>query len=300
MNIRKVIKRTFLIVLAIVGVFIVSILFYNEYVQLSIKVDNKLLSSVEVVNKFKPQSQIGRSPMIFLIHGFGGSPFDLRPLTDSLIKKDISFESILLPGHGGIPTNLEGITAEDWINFCLSEYKKLLLTNNEIIIVGFSMGGALASILASEKEPLKLILISPYFGISSCWNIVGNPTTLAEGFHQIIPYVKKYKIGQINYPEGLKNYIAYPYLPINSIHEVSIIGNIAFALADKIKCPTLIAHSTGDKVADYSKSNLFFENLSTTKKNFIKYEKSNHIILYDYDSYCLITSVIKFIENDNE
>ncbi|MFC1692155.1 alpha/beta hydrolase, partial [Candidatus Latescibacterota bacterium] len=214
---------------------------------------------------------------------FGGSPVDLKPLTDALEKGDHAFRSIILPGHGTTPKDLKDVTVDEWLKESFSAYKELKKEYNEVSVVGFSMGGAIALFIAAEKDVNKLVLISPYFKVKEKWFYFGKPEKWANRLTKIIPFVKKPKIGQINDPDGLKRYVAYKSLPTKSIGELSKIGSIATDKGKSVTCETLWIHSKGDIVADFQLSKEVYKSIPSKKKYFIEYNKSNHIILYDYD-----------------
>ena len=53
---------------------------------------------------------------IFLIHGLGGTQYDLGSMHKRLRNAGFVTHSLTLPGHGTTPEDLVGVTAEDWID----------------------------------------------------------------------------------------------------------------------------------------------------------------------------------------
>ena len=51
---------------------------------------------------------------IFLIHGLGGTQYDLGSMHKRLRNAGFVTHSLTLPGHGTNPQDLDGIKAEDW------------------------------------------------------------------------------------------------------------------------------------------------------------------------------------------
>ena len=51
---------------------------------------------------------------VLLIHGFTGSPSELRELGEELHRKGYTVEGLLLAGHGTDPHDLLDVKAEQW------------------------------------------------------------------------------------------------------------------------------------------------------------------------------------------
>ena len=274
------------------------ILIYNSHVKKSIIEQENYFVNNGIKQKLSELYNDGISPAVLLIHGFVGSPVDMKPLTDALKKNGYAFHAIILPGHGTTPRDLKDITKEELLEKASLTYENLKQRYNEVSIVGFSMGGSIGLYLAAEKNVSKLVLISPYFKIKQRWFYFGKPEIWAQRITKIIPFVKKTKIGQINDPNGLRRYIAYRNIPTKVIAELSKIGILAMEKSKKVTCETLWLHSNRDIVADFQISREVFKALPAKKKYFIEYEKSNHIILYDYDQMHAAETVISFLKGD--
>lgn len=252
----------------------------------------------ELEDRFPELHFEGRSPAVLLIHGFGGSPIDMKPLADELRKNGTAFNAIVLPGHGTTHKDLENIVMKEWLYASFSAYDEMKKQYDEVYIVGFSMGGALALCIAGERDVNRIVLLSPYFRVKEKWYYFGSPEEWALRFNDIMHFIQKPKTGQINDPAGLQRYAAYEYLPLKTISELSKLGEFAKKKAKNVRSETLWIHSTGDIVADFDMSKRVFDSIPSKKKHFQKYEKSNHIILYDYDSEDAIRRIVSFLGGD--
>jgi len=237
----------------------------------------------------------GSLQSVLLIHGFAGSPVDLEPLSRSLRNEGIAHESIVLPGHGTTPEDLRYARMQDWLTASFSAYDSLQRLYGKVSVVGFSMGGALALFLASGRDVHKLVLISPYFKVKGAWYYFGSPEAWARRINRLIPFVRKFKPGQINDPAGLRRYSAYSRLPMKPIAELAELGRIAATKAQQVRCETMWIHSRGDFVADFEFSRKTFDSVPVRGKHMVEYERSNHVILYDYDSDDAIRRILHFL-----
>src|SRR5262245_52134090 len=101
-------------------------------------------------------------PSVILLHGFGGSPYDLRPLAERLAQR----------GYRAVVPALKGQCSTSFAygrgRFTPAEYREFLLdllreetalAGAPPMLVGFSMGGALAAIAAAEYPVGRLVLV---------------------------------------------------------------------------------------------------------------------------------------------
>lgn len=256
----------------------------------------------DVYHKFAEVSHPGTTPAVLLVHGFGGSPFDFKPLTDELKKQDIAFHAILLPGHGTTPRNLKEITEQQMMDHALNSLDNLKQKYGNVTVVGFSMGGAIALNLAEKQEINQLVLFGAYIDITKKWYYPGKPENWAKRLFRILPYVKKRKYSKnpnftnINDPEGFKRYDSYKHLPVKTVRELVKISQNARQNIESIHCDVLWFHSKGDIAADFKSAKSLFEKIPSKNKTFVEYTRSNHIILYDYDSEDAIKRTIMFLK----
>src|SRR5690242_18308848 len=83
-----------------------------------------------------------------LIHGFSGSPEEMRGLGEALASQGIRVCGVLLAGHGGTPEDLHHSTRKQWI---ASVENGLAQLNRYryVFVAGLSMGGVLSMLMAS-------------------------------------------------------------------------------------------------------------------------------------------------------
>lgn len=87
---------------------------------------------------------------ILLLHGFAGNPEEVKPLRDFLTEQGYFVECPLLPGHGETKKELSETTHDDWVASAERAYLELSKECENVVAVGFSMGGLLAANLISD------------------------------------------------------------------------------------------------------------------------------------------------------
>ncbi|QGQ44066.1 alpha/beta hydrolase [Metabacillus sediminilitoris] len=94
------------------------------------------------------------------IHGFTGAPYEVDPLANDIKKKTGWLVRVpTLPGHG-VTLSLKGHTYNEWVECAEQELLALMDEVDEVYVIGFSMGGVIASYLAAKYEVKKLVLLS--------------------------------------------------------------------------------------------------------------------------------------------
>lgn len=93
---------------------------------------------------------LGEGPRgVLLLHGFAGTPPELRLMGEHLAARGFHCRGPALTGHGGTPEDLEASTRLDWLRSAQRELDALAGRCDQVMVVGQSMGGAIALHLAA-------------------------------------------------------------------------------------------------------------------------------------------------------
>lgn len=100
-----------------------------------------------------------------LIHGFLGSPRDMRPLARELAAVGIAARGVQMPGFALGFAQLRQVRASDWLHAARTAWIETRAGAAHTALIGFSMGGAIALQLATEAglAPDQLILLAPHW-----------------------------------------------------------------------------------------------------------------------------------------
>lgn len=210
-----------------------------------------------------------KKPVIIALHGFGkrkSKEFD--NLKTALNKEKYQLITVDLFDEND-PTDIE------WTSW-VAKANKIVRENSfqdEIILIGFSMGGVIASYLASQCNVKKLILLAPafeYFNIANIFDYV------------IKPFDK-------NYTPSLPQQFTSTF--------VDVIKNCKDSIKD-INVPTIIMHCENDQVIPVSSSHKIINKIPHDKKILITFSKGQHKILDDeIIKDIAINTIIDFIKN---
>lgn len=204
----------------------------------------------------------GGKPAAVLVHGFPGTPADIRPLSDSLVRLGLTVSGVLLPGFGPQIETLPKRTYPEWLAAIRAEIARLRAEGHDpIILGGHSMGAALSLHLAATLDmPLAgLILIAPFVRIDNpLWSLMpllkrvfpefrpfrllkldfNNPEVRAG----IATFMPDADLDQPDVQMAIKNF----RLPLSLFDQVRQIGLRCAESAPKVTLPCLIVQGSQD------------------------------------------------------
>ncbi|MFP4509637.1 MAG: alpha/beta hydrolase [Spirochaetaceae bacterium] len=109
----------------------------------------------------------GGEHAVLLVHGFTGSPHDMRYLGTRLHESGFTVQCPRLPGHGTDGLDFLSTTEHDWYRRVLDTYYDLAGRHRAVSVCGLSMGGVLSVILASEVSLHSVVLAAPALIVNS-------------------------------------------------------------------------------------------------------------------------------------
>lgn len=201
----------------------------------------------------------GGKAAALMVHGFPGTPADVRPLADCLNALGWTVQGILLPGFGAQIETLPKRTHHEWSAAVREALQVLRQDHAPTVLVGHSMGGALAMIVAAEMPPDALILTAPFSKIENIlWDMM-------PVFRTFFPEVRPFRLLRLDFSkpevrEGIRNFMPDadlddPHvqqairdlrLPISVFEQIRQVGQRAFNLAPQLKMPAFILQGTHD------------------------------------------------------
>ena len=205
--------------------------------------------------------RLGDGPAaVLMIHGFGGTPAELRGLGEIFAGHGWHAQALLLPGFGADIANLERTHAQDWFDAVRTAWQALRSEYNPCVLLGFSMGAAIALHIAAEVTPDRMILAAPF------WRLPGFMNGILPAVAWLNPKIRPFKRANFNDPRlrqflerllpgiNLDNPAEQEYIrrelsiPVRTINEIRKMGQEACRAAPHIHTPTLVLQGLQDMV----------------------------------------------------
>jgi carboxylesterase len=219
---------------------------------------------------------MSKAPYGFLIlHGFLDNISSIRTIETSLLSLGLPIHTPLLRGHGAeSPHALKDVKWKEWVVDANSALEGLLAESEKVIIIGFSMGGAIALLLAADhKEKIdSMVLAAPAVHLI-------NPFAPGRPLNFLLPLVALI-LKRIYFPydsSGLYQN-SYAWAPITAIESLFDLSRMARSRLPEIKVPALLIQGRKDHTIAQENIEIIFAGLATPAalKQVIWFEKSGH------------------------
>lgn len=216
-------------------------------------------------------------PAAVLIHGFPGTPAEVRKLADVMHDSGWTVQGMLLPGFGAQFDTLGERRYSEWVASIRLAVRSLRAEHHPVLAIGFSMGAAAAAVAASENDgPDGLVLLAPFAGG------IGFLSVTFPLMRRIVPVIQPFRLFRLDFSnpdvrQGLSNFIPdldlddpdvqqavrEVTLPTSSLDELRLLGLAARRAAPAIRVPTLVIQGTQDRVVWPQRTRQFLDQFTS-------------------------------------
>jgi carboxylesterase len=232
-----------------------------------------------------------------LLHGFTGSPWDVRPLGEALAARGLYTRAIRLPGHGTTPEALTRVERRDWEQ-AAAEALAELGSYRRVFVAGLSMGALLALRLAADfpERVHGLALIAPAARLRGAGMAVLKRLRNTRLLERMKPWVEK-TVTDISDPATLAEAPVLPAFPSARLRCLWELQDAALAVLPRVRCPALVAVAEQDHVVDPDYGQVLAQKLTAAREvRFVSYPEGFHIITRDKSAPLLASEVGSFFE----
>jgi len=239
----------------------------------------------------------GRGGACLLLHGWITAPADFGDLPQALDEAGWDVVAPLQAGHGTTPRELEGITANALLDAARGHYDALRGRYGRVVLVGFSMGGAMATILAAEQPPGRLVLIAPFCGVRHRWYYVLPPRWWSALISPVVGYVPRpQSFVYCNRPEGREAILTYDAFHTDATGALfALRRRLLSADLSRLTMPLLLLYGAQDGSCSSKGMDALFARLPAEPKQRVVLPESNHHLLHDYDRQQAIDTIVEFV-----
>lgn len=124
----------------------------------------------------------GGKDAVLGLHGFIGYPGELAYPAEKLAEAGFTVSLPRMPGHGSCGEDFNNSNGSQWLRAAVDAYLELKTDHDKVHVIGHSMGGVLAILLASVFPVEKLVLMAPAVKIKG-------PLALSEPLSLVIDKV---------------------------------------------------------------------------------------------------------------
>ncbi|MBE4750940.1 alpha/beta fold hydrolase [Corallococcus sp. ZKHCc1 1396] len=243
---------------------------------------------------------LGRGPdACLLLHGFTGSPWEVRPLGEALAARGMRVVAPRLPGHGTTPEALLDVDHHDWQDAAEDALTALCREGHRrVFVAGLSMGALLALRLAAHHPDRVrgLALVAPAVRFRGPRMALVRQLVRTPLLQWTTPWVDKGGT-DISDLQVLSQAPVLPAFPVARLRDLCTLQDLAVADAPRVRCPVLVATAEQDHVVDPEGGRWLVRRLTAAPAvRFVNYREGFHIIPRDVAGPRLATEVGDFLE----
>ncbi len=211
---------------------------------------------------------------LLLLHGYTGYAGDMRFLAEKLFATGMSVVVPRYPGHGTNARDFRRSGWRDWWRRGIDAYLELASRYRSVSVAGLSMGGVIATLIASQFEVERLALYAPAF-------VVSNPAiSLTPVFRFLVP---PFRTGEPQeYPDDPdREFLSREYWNHNwpdKAYDLYVLIRKARRVLGSVAVPTLLVVSRVDGTVPFSVRDLVAKRIGSSKLETVVLEESDHVV----------------------
>ncbi len=229
---------------------------------------------------------------VVCVHGFTGTPYEMRFLGDHLADAGFHARGLLLPGHGTSIRDLDRTTWRDWVGAVETTFDELRRQHARVAVVGQSLGGLLALELASRRPEVAAVatLAAPLW-------LDGLSARVAElasaGALRWLAQVPKLAGSDCRDRESRRENPSYRAIPMKALGQLAAFMHVVDDSLERITQPVLVIHGKHDHTAPVACAAEIARRTHARRTKLL--ERSYHLIAIDVERDLVAEEVRSFL-----
>jgi carboxylesterase len=251
----------------------------------------------QIIPTTEPFFLLGDSskPACLLIHGFTGTPKEMRWMGEYLHQQGYTCLAIRLAGHATDPEDMIHSRWTDWTASVEDGYNLLCGMSDDIFLVGLSMGGILSLLMSTRLKVKGVIAMSTPSRL---------PADYPIWFLQLMSLFVKYRPKTNETPgsgwfdqAAYRENITYPENPVRSAAELKKLTLAMHAALPTVTVPVLLMHSKDERyVLPDNMESIYASLVNTPDKTKLYITGSGHNLPRDASREQVFQAAIAFIQ----
>ena len=233
-----------------------------------------------------------------VIHGFTGTPKEMRWMGEYLNKDGYTVCGIRLAGHATRPEDMIRSRYSDWLLSVEDGYNLLRTCTEQIFLLGLSMGGILSLITASMFPVQGVVAMSTPYKL---------PDDPRLKYIKILSKIKPYMPKGKNEPgsdwfdkAAFAQHMDYEKYPVRSVAELKELMGIMHDSLPQVKAPALLIYSHDDHSLSEGDMDSIQERLGSQDKQKLWVEGGGHVITEEPTRTVVFKTAVDFIKRVSE
>lgn len=248
---------------------------------------------------FYPGGRVG----CLTLHGMTGTPFEVRWLGQHLNEQGWTVYGPRLAGHGTTPDDLKHVHWHEWVAGALAGYELLRQHCDQVFVMGLSMGGALALLLAAQAPVDGVVTMSAIYDMP----ILRHP--LLPVVSRLIDrapkardpearqkFLEHVRAGQIERGEEPVPRPGYDVWVLPAMRQMAAMLRVLHERIGQVTAPALLVHSQADHTVSFDNLQKIYDGIGSTEKRQLVLEHSGHVCTEDVEYPQVFAAVTEFVE----
>ncbi len=211
---------------------------------------------------------------VLLLHGFSASPYELFEFGRFLQAQGYRVHAPRLAGHGLGTEAFNAKGRADWLADADAAFAALRTPGQKLNVIGHSMGGVLATLLAAKHAPHigRLVLAAPAFQLADpLARLCTFPLVRA-----VVPnlHFKPLHTDSVNWTLDYAS---------SRIHELILLGREGARTARTLRSPLFLLQSKVDTLVSRPFNERLFPGIPSAHKSLWIYEAAEHNVFHRYN-----------------
>ncbi len=233
----------------------------------------------------EPFTLPGDERRVLCIHGFTGTPFEVKPVALRLHQEGATVRVMRLPGHG---TSLEDLDRRSWTEWTAAvdeEFESLASAGRPVFVVGQSLGGLLSLHLAARHPALLAgisVLATPLWLFPLPTAIIGT----LERFPHLVRFARrlpKLNGSDVRDPVTKAQNPSYPAIPVRALLQFNQFMRKVRTELPEVTVPTQVIHARNDHTAPFDSAREIVNRIAASPIEEVVLTRSFHLIAIDLE-----------------
>lgn len=238
---------------------------------------------------------LGKGAPVLLVHGFTGTPFEMRFLGGWLARRGMRAVGVRLPGSGVDPYALERARAGQWVNEARAALFRL--QGEPVHLVGLSMGALIVAILAADHPDrvASLSLCAPALQLSRGRSLLMAVTRL-RFLSPRLRFVQK-RPSDLKDPLMRRRLPSIGRIPAAAAEEFAKVRQWARLALPRVQAPTLVVYSEKDRTVPPAAAVACAGLVGSKPVRMVRLERSSHVLTLDVERARVAEEIERFIRD---
>jgi carboxylesterase len=236
---------------------------------------------------------------VVCVHGFTGTPYEMRYLGEQLAHAGFTVHGVRLPGHGTRVADLEATRWTDWEDAVEDAFDTLAMLCKRVAVVGQSLGGLLALHLASRRPDIAAVgsLATPLWFEGMAARAARALTSKSASFTSTLlthlEFLPKLSGSDCRDRRARTENPGYRSIPTRALGQLAELMQVTDAALDRVTQPVLVLHARQDHTAPVACAARIAERTHAVRTRIL--DRSYHVIAVDVERDIVAAEVGAFL-----